>query len=32
VASCGVEKGIGVWAANGSRDDAAMAGIFEIKE
>jgi hypothetical protein len=26
----GIEKGIGVWAANGSRDDAAMAGIFEI--
>jgi serine/threonine protein phosphatase PrpC len=30
MASEGVEKGIGVWAANGSRDDAAMAGIFEI--
>jgi hypothetical protein len=28
-ARSGVEKGIGVWAANGSRDDAAMAGIFE---
>jgi serine/threonine protein phosphatase PrpC len=32
VANDGVEKGISVWAANGSRDDAAMAGIFEIKE
>jgi hypothetical protein len=32
IASDGVEKGIGVWAANGSRDDAAMAGIFEIGE
>jgi serine/threonine protein phosphatase PrpC len=32
MASDGVEKGISVWAANGSRDDAAMAGIFEIKE
>jgi serine/threonine protein phosphatase PrpC len=30
IASDGVEKGISVWAANGSRDDAAMAGIFEI--
>jgi serine/threonine protein phosphatase PrpC len=31
-ASGGVEKGISVWSANGSRDDAAMAGIFEIEE
>jgi hypothetical protein len=30
MASDGVEKGISVWAANGSRDDAAMSGIFEI--
>jgi hypothetical protein len=27
-ASAGVEKGIGVWAAAGSRDDAAIAGIL----
>jgi serine/threonine protein phosphatase PrpC len=30
MASNGIEKGISVWAANGSRDDAAMAGVFEI--
>jgi hypothetical protein len=30
MASNGVEKGISVWAANGSRDDAAMSGIFEV--
>ncbi|MDR0449660.1 MAG: protein phosphatase 2C domain-containing protein [Treponema sp.] len=29
-ASEGVEKGIGVWAAAGSRDDAAMAGILRV--
>jgi hypothetical protein len=29
-ARAGVEKGIGVWAAAGSRDDAAMAGILCI--
>ncbi|MDR0399941.1 MAG: protein phosphatase 2C domain-containing protein, partial [Treponema sp.] len=29
-ARAGVEKGIGVWAAAGSRDDAAMAGILRI--
>jgi hypothetical protein len=32
MASDGVEKGIGVWAANGSRDDAAMAGLFEFRK
>jgi hypothetical protein len=30
MAGNGIKKGIGVWAANGSRDDAAMAGIFEV--
>jgi hypothetical protein len=29
-ACAGVEKGIGVWAAAGSRDDAAMAGILRV--
>jgi hypothetical protein len=29
-ASAGIEKGIGVWAAAGSRDDAAMAGILRV--
>jgi hypothetical protein len=31
MASNGIKKGIGVWAANGSRDDAAMAGVFEVQ-
>jgi hypothetical protein len=31
MAQDGVEKGIGKWAANGSRDDAAMAGIFKVE-
>jgi hypothetical protein len=30
MASAGIKKGIGVWAANGSRDDAAMAGVFKV--
>jgi hypothetical protein len=29
-ARAGVEKGIGVWTAAGSRDDAAMAGILRV--
>jgi serine/threonine protein phosphatase PrpC len=32
IASNGVERGISVWAANGSRDDAAMAGLFEFRK
>jgi serine/threonine protein phosphatase PrpC len=32
MASDGVEKGISVWAANGSRDDAAIAGIFKFRK